>query len=60
MHPHPLDDRDWLPVADCAERMHLTPDQVRQLVDAGALRGTYLWGVLHVEPAIVNTMPTTT
>ena len=54
-----LDDRDWCTVGDAAKRMALTEAAVRDLVDRRALSATFMYGVLHVEPAIVNTMPTT-
>ncbi|GAB3225565.1 hypothetical protein [Mycolicibacterium hippocampi] len=54
-----LDDRDWCTVGDAAKRMAITEAAVRDLVDRRALRATFMYGVLHVEPAIVNTMPTT-
>lgn len=48
------EDRDWLPVAECAKRMAITEQRVRDLVERRALRSTFIWGQLHVEPAIVN------
>ncbi|MGB3233749.1 MAG: hypothetical protein WBB57_24215 [Mycobacterium sp.] len=51
---HSLDDRDWCTVADCATRLGITEDRVRDLVDRRALRATFMYGVLHVEPANVS------
>ena len=48
------EDRDWLPVAECAKRMAITEQRVRDLVERRALHSTFIWGQLHVEPAIVN------
>jgi excisionase family DNA binding protein len=49
-----FDDHEFLPVDECAERLGVSEDRVRQLVRSGALRTTYLWGQLMVEPAIVT------
>jgi hypothetical protein len=45
---------DWLTVEDCARRMSVTPERVRQLVRRRALRHTFMYGQLMVEPAVLS------
>lgn len=46
---------DWLELPDCAKRMQLTADRVRELCRRRVLRSINLGaGVVLVEPAIVS------
>jgi hypothetical protein len=44
---------DYVPVADAAKRMNVTPEQVVELVRTGALRYSGGFGQLLVQPALL-------
>ncbi len=49
----------YVPLAEAAERMNLTEDQVYNMAVRGVLRSRRWagWGDIEVEPAIVNVPP---
>ena len=46
-------DREWLSVAQAAQRMDVTEDEIIRLARARVLRSRNLFGIPEVEPAIV-------
>ena len=46
-------EREWLTVAEAAERMDVTEDEIIRLARSRVLRSRNLFGIPEVEPAIV-------
>lgn len=45
---------DWLTVDEAARRLKITPEQVRDLVEARVLRSYRDGGLVLVQPALVS------
>lgn len=48
------DGGEWLEIDQCAKRMGVPPERVRELVRRRALRTRRTYGVLLVQPAILS------
>ena len=53
-------EREWLTVAEAADRMDVTEDEIVRLAKARVLRSRNLFGIPEVEPAIVAGVRRTT
>jgi hypothetical protein len=49
---------DWLPVPECAERLGISEDRVKELVMARVLKATYERGYTLVQPALIRGVTT--
>ncbi|MEG8177238.1 hypothetical protein GZH49_01670 [Nocardia terpenica] len=50
----PDDERDWVTAEDTAARLGVTTADIYDMARRRILRSRRTWGVLQVEPAIVN------